>query len=185
MVYYWNLIKPRPEREPCRKSLAGNRECRRYRTACAASRRSNFLLRINPPRNRYPGQSEFHSCRKLTNAHVTLIKLLTRLVRYVIRLLIPSGGKERGAGERKRRPAPRLSPYQTSSTSPSLPASSHASVNALQAASHHVIAALLPPSVERATASRPSRTRRRRLAGRGPGVKRPGRSLKERNPYLR
>ena len=42
-----------------------------------------FLIAYKPPRNRYPGQSEFHSCRKLTNAHVTLIKLLIITTRKV------------------------------------------------------------------------------------------------------
>ena len=90
--------------------------------------------------------------------------------------------KERGARERKRRPAPRLSPYQPISTSLSFSASSHVSANALQAASWsknvklpfrkkagrqlHVIAALPSPPTKRALACRPSRTRHRHLAGR-------------------
>ena len=90
--------------------------------------------------------------------------------------------KERGSGERKRRLAPRLSPYQTSSISYILSASSHVFVNALQAASRsknvklffrrkagrqlHVIADLPSPPADRAPASRPSRTRHRHLAGR-------------------
>ena len=95
---------------------------------------------------------------------------------------MPLCGKERGSGERKRRLAPRLSPYQMTSTFHILSASSHASVNALQAASRsknvklpfrrkagrqlHVIAALPSPPADRSSACRPSHTRHRHLAGR-------------------
>ena len=95
---------------------------------------------------------------------------------------MPLCAKERGSGERKRRLAPRLSPYQTISTSPLISASSHAFANALQAASRsknvklpfrrkagrqlHVIADLPSPPADRASACRPSRTRHRHLAGR-------------------
>ena len=96
--------------------------------------------------------------------------------------LFPLRVKEWDSGERKRRLAPRLSPYQTSSTFHIFPASSHALANALQAASRsknvklffrrkagrqlHVIADLPSPPADRASACRPPRTRHRHLAGR-------------------
>ena len=97
--------------------------------------------------------------------------------------------KERGSGERKRRLAPRLFPYRISLTFHILPASSHASANALQAASRsknvklpfrkkagrqlHVIADLLPAADRPPSRTAPPRTRHRHLAGRrGRGTRR-------------
>ena len=97
--------------------------------------------------------------------------------------------KERGSGERKRRLAPCLFPYRISLTFHILPASSHASANALQAASRsknvklpfrkkagrqlHVIADLLPAADRPPFRTAPPRTRHRHLAGRrGRGTRR-------------
>ena len=91
-----------------------------------------------------------------------------KLVKYTIFFHIPLCVKERGSEERKRRLAPRLSPYQSILTSHTLPASSHAFANALQAASRsknvklsfrkkagrqlHVFANLFPPPSDRSSA---------------------------------
>lgn len=118
----------------------------------------------------------------------TLIELLVIKICQAYNLFpYPALRKREGFGERKRRLAPRLSPYQISSTSFSFPASSRASANALQAASRsknvklpfrkkagrqlHIFANLPSPPSDRCSACRPSRTRRRHLAGRGPAAK--------------
>ena len=124
-----------------------------------------------------------HSLQRHPAIHFTLIELLVNTTCKIYNHSTTAALRKReGRGERKRRPAPRFSPYQTLSTSRTLPASSHASANALQAASRsknvklffrrkagrqlHVIADLPSPPADRASACRPPRTRHRHLAGR-------------------